>query len=393
MVPVAPIAIGRYVLYDAVAADPTSTLHLGRRRDAAGAGAVVAVKRMSPELARDPNAMMAIDEQARVMMLVRHPHVVSVFDVVAQEGELLEVFEYVHGVSLAELLRTGVASMSTAVAIAVDVLVGLHAMHETRGALGEPLAIVHGAISPQTILVGDDGVSRVDDKVMRKGAAAYLAPEQVLGQRFDLRADVYSVCAVLWEMLARRPLWGAEATNDMQVLERRVRAGEIPPLRAVGVMVPAALEAALRAGLATNPIERPRSALELANMLETALPSGPRAAVAQWVAEQAGATLQQRAARVLAIAQAADPALTADPFRGARPPELAPDTAALAAIVARSSQSNPPPKSSSISPWIGIVALVFVIGMFLFYRYEQGRAYKHMQEQIQHDAEQSAKKL
>src|SRR3954465_7386384 len=97
-------ALGRYALYEELAAGGMATVHLGRMRGAIGFTLTVAIKRLHPSYARDRGFVSMFVDEARLAARVRHPNVVPLFDVVAQEGELFLVMEYVHGVTLAELL-------------------------------------------------------------------------------------------------------------------------------------------------------------------------------------------------------------------------------------------------------------------------------------------------
>jgi len=138
---------------------------------------------------------MFLDE-AHLASRIRHPNVVSPIDVVATEGELFLVMEYVQGESLSRLTRTGAGEgsgvpVSITRSIVANVLHGLHAAHEATGKRGEKLGIVHRDVSPQNVLVGVDGVARVLDfgiaKAMGratttrngqlKGKLSYMAPE------------------------------------------------------------------------------------------------------------------------------------------------------------------------------------------------------------------------
>jgi serine/threonine-protein kinase len=107
-------------------------------------------------------------DEARLAARVHHPNVVQTLDVVAAEGELLLVMEYVAAVSLAQLLRAArerrePVPPAIAAAVMAGVLRGLHAAHEATDEAGDPLDIVHRDVSPQNILVGADGGARVID--------------------------------------------------------------------------------------------------------------------------------------------------------------------------------------------------------------------------------------
>ena len=97
--------VGRYVLHDEIASGGMAVVHLGRLVGPAGFARTVAIKRLHPHLARNPDFVAMFLDEARLAARIRHPNVVSTFDVVATEGELFVVMEYVLGDSLGRLLR------------------------------------------------------------------------------------------------------------------------------------------------------------------------------------------------------------------------------------------------------------------------------------------------
>ena len=136
-------SIGRYVLFREVAHGGMATVHLGRLRGPAGFSRTVAIKRLHPQFARNPEFVSMFLDEARLAARVQHPNVVDVLDVVAA-GELFLVMDYVHGESLAKLLaasrEAGIPVLPRIVtAIGINVLDGLHAAHEARNERGDPL--------------------------------------------------------------------------------------------------------------------------------------------------------------------------------------------------------------------------------------------------------------
>src|SRR5580693_8515289 len=97
--------LGRYVLHGEIASGGMATVCLGRVVGAAGFARTVAIKRLHPHLARDPEVAAMFVDEARLAARVRHPNVVSTLDVVATADELLLVMDYVAGESLAGLVR------------------------------------------------------------------------------------------------------------------------------------------------------------------------------------------------------------------------------------------------------------------------------------------------
>ncbi|HSQ67748.1 MAG TPA: serine/threonine-protein kinase, partial [Polyangiaceae bacterium] len=217
--------IGRYVLCDAIASGGMATVHLGRLLGPVGFSRTVAIKRLHPHFARDPEFVAMFLDEARLAARIRHPNVVSTLDVVVLQGELFVVMDYVHGEALSKLIRAnGAVPPPIAASIIAGVLYGLHAAHEAKTDDGAPLHIVHRDISPQNVLVGVDGSARVVDfgvakavgrlQTTREGALkgkiAYMSPEQISTDSVDRRTDIYAASVVLWEMLTGKRLYQAD---------------------------------------------------------------------------------------------------------------------------------------------------------------------------------------
>src|SRR5580704_9338075 len=152
--PKAPVIIGRYALYDEIASGGMATVHIGRLLGPVGFSRTVAIKRLHPQFAKDPDFVSMFLDEARLAARIRHPNVIGTLDVVALEGELFLVMEYVPGESLARLWRTTFESgrsipLPIVSAILVGVLDGLHAAHEATDDNDEPLGIVHRDVSSQ----------------------------------------------------------------------------------------------------------------------------------------------------------------------------------------------------------------------------------------------------
>ena len=325
-------SIGRYVLFREVAHGGMATVHLGRLRGPAGFSRTVAIKRLHPQFARDPEFVSMFLDEARLAARVQHPNVVDVLDVVAVEGELFLVMDYVHGESFAKLLITsrelGIPVLPRIVtAIATNVLDGLHAAHEARNERGDPLGMVHRDVSPQNVMVGADGVARVLDfgiakakerahgttrDGQMKGKLPYMAPEQVGGDSLDRRTDVYSASVVLWEALTGERFLPA---GDMIATVQRILTREHPAPSTLNPEVPAALDVVVLKGLARDPANRWPTAHDMAVALERT-PMGSARDVAQWVRRVAAEPLGARASSIAEIENTVLPAMRAsDPPR------------------------------------------------------------------------------
>src|SRR5689334_9624853 len=126
--------VGRYEIFDRIAAGGMATVHLARLSGAEGFSRVVAIKRMHPQFLLDPEFKAMFVAESRVAARVRHPNVVPILDVLAENDELVIVMDYVHGESAMALARAArqkatKVPVEIAVSILVGLLHGLHAAH------------------------------------------------------------------------------------------------------------------------------------------------------------------------------------------------------------------------------------------------------------------------
>ncbi len=221
--------LGRYSLHGAIAAGGMATVHLGRD---ATSSKVVAIKRMHAQFALDPEFVAMFLDEARLTRAIDHPNVVRTLEVVSDESELFLVMEYVPGESLARLVRAQRSPPCRVMAaVMTDALLGLHAAHEAKDAEGRLLHIVHRDVSPQNILVGDDGVSRILDFGVAKaigrtretqngevkGKLSYMAPEYLQGRDVSPQTDVYAAGVVLWEVMTNKRLFAGAMVRARSV--------------------------------------------------------------------------------------------------------------------------------------------------------------------------------
>ncbi|MEZ4221923.1 MAG: serine/threonine-protein kinase [Polyangiaceae bacterium] len=312
--PRAPRAVGRYLLFDEIASGGMATVHLGRLVGPAGFSRTVAIKRLHPQYAKDPDFVAMFLDEARLAARIRHPNVVSTLDIVQEDDELFLVMDYVQGEALSRLIRSVAIRKEQvppeiAIAICSQLLLGLHAAHEAKDEHGQPLGIVHRDVSPQNVLVGVDGASHVVDFGVAKAAArvhttqdgaikgkiAYMAPEQVRQLGVDRRTDVFSASVVTWETLTGKRLF---ATDDVAATITRVLAERVIPPSTLVPGLPAAVDTVILRGLSRNPDDRYTTAREMARELQASMTPASAIVVGEWVEKIAAQVLQERAQRV-----------------------------------------------------------------------------------------------
>jgi serine/threonine-protein kinase len=335
----APLVVGRYALFDELAAGGMATVHLGRLLGPVGFGRTVAVKRLHDHYLADQEFLTMFMDEARVAARIRHPNVVPMVDVVQSGHVLLLVMDYVHGESLSRLIRAARAAggklpYRVTTAIIYGALLGLHAAHETRSATGELLGVVHRDVSPQNIMVGADGIARVLDfgiakaagraQVTRegqiKGKLAYMAPEQVRGQ-VDRRTDIFAAAVCLWEALAGKRLH--EGMKDVEIVTR-VITGKFTAPSLVNADVPPALDAIVLRGLDPNPDKRFLTARDMAIEIERTVGLATPSEVSEVVERLAADALRVRNEKVHAIELAAAALAPPDPVPSALDPPQPP---------------------------------------------------------------------
>ena len=231
----------------------------------------VALKILADNLAGDATFRDRFEREARLAARLSHPNVVRVFDVGESDGRPFIVMEYVEGDTLAdELARRGPLPPERAVELALQICKGLDAAH-TSG-------LVHRDVKPRNLLLRPDGALKIADFGIARavestrlteigtilGTAAYLAPEQAQGADATPAAALYSVGAVLYELLTGRVPYAA--TSLVELLAKQ-QAGPPPPIAGA----PAWLELAVIRCLEPDPSERPASAGELAAELAPGL--------------------------------------------------------------------------------------------------------------------------
>jgi serine/threonine-protein kinase len=314
-----PHVIGRYALFEEIAFGGMATVHLGRLAGTAGFSRTVAIKRLHPQFARDPEFVTMFLDEARLASRAQHPNVVATLDVVADVNEVYLVMEYVRGEALSKLWRNSnefgrQIPADIATSIICDLLNGLHAAHEAKSETGEPLGIVHRDVSPQNVLVGRDGIARVLDfgvakaaqraqstrEGQVKGKLGYMSPEQLNAKAVDRRADIFAAGVIAWETLVGQRLFVGDDAGEIigKLLSGTIEAPNDVLLRLGKQKISQDVNDAVLKALERDPDQRYPTARDFAIALEAAIVVAPPHKVGEWVQDLAGPELDARMRKV-----------------------------------------------------------------------------------------------
>ncbi|HMJ13188.1 MAG TPA: protein kinase [Polyangiaceae bacterium] len=244
-----------------------------------------------------------LEREATLHQAVRHPNVVKVYGAGVVGREPYLAMEYVEGVDLYRLLRRAEAEqrpvpIGLSVYVARQVAAALVAVHAAKDASGTSLGIVHRDVTPSNVYLsiqgavklGDFGIARVkqrpqatDGAAGLKGKFGYLAPEQVAGEPFDHRADLFSLAVLLGEMLIGERIF--PGSGQLAVL-LAIRDVNIDPLRRAKAQLPPGLFEIMERALKREPSARFADAEEFSRQLapfENLAPDALRAMLSEWV--------------------------------------------------------------------------------------------------------------
>ena len=277
-------ASNRYQFLGLLGTGGMARVHLARARGPGGMDRLVVIKRPLSHLAQDPEFVRMFLDEARIASTLHHANIAQVYDVEQVNGSVSIVMEYLHGHDVRDVTRAlghegRPLPLEHALAIVLGVSSGLSYAHSRKDLDGRPLEIVHRDVSPHNVFVTFDGeVKLIDFGVARaarrgahtasgtiKGKLGYMAPEQILGESVDLRADLFSLGVILYELTTGERLF--EQTTDYHTMHSTLY--DDPPLPSSRVDgYPRELEEIVLKCLARDPQARYRSARELTLDLE-----------------------------------------------------------------------------------------------------------------------------
>jgi serine/threonine-protein kinase len=294
-------SLERYDVLDRIAVGGMAEVFLAKAYGAHGFEKTLAIKRILPELARDPEFEARFIAEAKVAVRLSHANVVQVFDFGRIGESLFIAMEYVDGLDLAALLRKfkdegRLVPLPAAFHIAIEIVRALDFAHQHN--------VVHRDVSPSNILISRAGEVKIGDfgiavaasphkaggpgprKVM--GKWRYMSPEQTRGDTLDTRSDLFSAASVMFELFTGEKLFPGDESEQ---IIKNIETMPIPRASALRNALPSRLDEILAGPLARKPIDRPtRPATVLRSLIELSYESSIMA-TAMDVAEAVAAVL------------------------------------------------------------------------------------------------------
>lgn len=272
--------IGRYRILNRVASGGMAEIY----RAEVGGNRLLAIKKILPQHISNEKFIKMFFDEAKIMITLRHPNIVQIYDFGKVENDYFLALEWVEGKALSSLIHQqkkqrlsfppGVATY-----IILEMLCGLEYAHTRKDAYNRELGVVHRDISPPNVLisiagevkVADFGIAKAGSNVSQtnpgvlKGKYSYMSPEQANGLEIDARSDIFSCGIMLYEMLTSTRLFLGD--SDVETL-KNVREKEVEGLARQLPHLPSDLIAVVEKALQRKLSKRYQSAHEMANDLE-----------------------------------------------------------------------------------------------------------------------------
>lgn len=280
--------VGTYQLVERLGAGGMGVVY--KARDMAG-GDTVALKLLRPELSENRRSRRRFLREARLGKRLRHANIVRIVDYGEQGGRLYLAMEYLKGETLARWVKSHTADAALAAEVGQRIASALAAIHDEgilhRDVKSENIMLPvgeHGALEPTSAKLMDFGLAVGEDvsRMTRDGAVlgtvGYMAPEQARGDVIDARSDLYSLGAVLYELLCGRPPF---AGPDLAAMLNAVIHDRPSPIREHCPDLPASLSGLIEALLEKDKEARPQNAEEVEERLQEVVEAlGPASAAA-----------------------------------------------------------------------------------------------------------------
>lgn len=276
-----PERFGPYTVYEELGVGGMASVHIAET----ASGKRVALKRLLPHKATEPDTVRAFLDEAKLVVRLDHPNIAATYDSGKVGDTYFIAMEYVPGHTLAQLLRQcaktiGIIPFPVTVNILIQLCDALEYAHTLTDENGKPLKIIHRDVSPANVILSSNGIVKLIDFGIAKatsstvhssagvvkGKLRYMAPEYLRGN-LDSRVDLWALGTVAYELLTNKHLFDGE--NDFNII-LKVRSGEIEPPSKSNADVPHDFDVILMTALQRDPDRRWQSAAAMRTALANA---------------------------------------------------------------------------------------------------------------------------
>ena len=361
---------GQYLLMEHIATGGMAEVYKARMMGMEGFQKTVAIKRILPHLTDNEEFVTMFVDEAKLAAQLNHNNIIHIYDLGKIDRSYYIAMEYIDGRDLRSILqecrdRGQHVPLPMALYLATLLASALDYAHRRRDFENRDLGLVHRDVSPQNVLISNEGdiklcdfgIAKAASKASHtragalKGKLQYMSPEQAWGKDIDHRSDIFSLGLVVYEMLTLEKVFSGE--SELSILEQ-VRNPKVEPPSALNPEVPPEVDAIVLRALETDRDDRYQSARDLHRDLEKVMRqknwSCSVADVARFLADLVSGTAAQAAAPLPDAPAKAVPVIAPEP----EPP--------------RAEEPEPTPAEGVPATaggsgkwlWVGIAALVVV---------------------------------
>ncbi|HEX9160171.1 MAG TPA: TonB family protein [Thermoanaerobaculia bacterium] len=281
------IAFGQYVLLEKIATGGMAEVWKARMRGVEGFQKIVAIKKILPHLSDNQEFVDMFVDEAKLAAQLNHNNIIHIYDLGKIANSYYIAMEYVDGHDLKTILKRAEdhghpMTVELALFVASKIASALDYAHRRRDFNEKELSLVHRDVSPQNVLISqegdiklcDFGIAKAATKASHtqvgalKGKLQYMSPEQASGKSIDRRSDIFALGAVLFEMLTGRKLFTGD--NEISILEQ-VREARITSPSHYNDEVTPEIDRIVAKALEKDPAARYQSAGEMARDIDPIL--------------------------------------------------------------------------------------------------------------------------
>lgn len=278
---------GQYALIEKIATGGMAEVWKARMRGVEGFQKTVAIKKILPHLSDNQDFIEMFVDEAKLAAQLNHNNIIHIYDLGKIQSSYYIAMEYIDGFDLKAILRRGQErdhpmTVELALFIASKLASALDYAHRKKDFEEKEMGLVHRDVSPQNVLVSqegdiklcDFGIAKAASKASHtqagalKGKLQYMSPEQAWGRHIDRRSDIFALATVLFEMLTNRKLFTGD--NELSILEQ-VREARVQPPSLHNEEVTPDIDKIVIKALQKDPANRYQTAGEMARDLDAIL--------------------------------------------------------------------------------------------------------------------------